>query len=223
MTMSRRFFDIMVSAAALIVLSPLLAVIAVAIAMFDGPPVLFVQERVGFSGRRFGFLKFRTMRIHGAGWHPITVGEDRRITRLGRVLRRWKLDEFPQLVNVLRGEMSLVGPRPEIPRYVALYTRDQKRVLDLVPGITGAASVAFSDEASILASAADPEALYVSELIPEKIRLDLAYAARQTLWTDVVMLIRTVALLATPSVPSRPFSAADGFAPAACDPQDASA
>lgn len=193
MTALKRACDVTGALAGLLVLSPLLAAVAAAIAVTDGWPVLFRQERVGRDGRPFRLWKFRTMVTDAAQrGRQITVGADPRITRVGRWLRAMKLDELPQLVNVLRGEMSLVGPRPEVPRYVALYTPAQRAVLALVPGITDPASLRYYDESRVLAGAADPEQLYVDEIMPEKIRLNLEYAARATAWSDLVVIVATV-------------------------------
>jgi lipopolysaccharide/colanic/teichoic acid biosynthesis glycosyltransferase len=159
----------------------------------DGGAVFFRQVRVGRDGRLFRVWKFRTM-IANAEQRggPLTVGEDPRTTRIGRWLRRSKLDELPQLFNVLAGEMSLVGPRPEVPRYVALYSPDQRRVLDLVPGITDPASIVYRHESDLLARAPDPERHYIAVIMPEKIRINLAYAARATWWTDLVVVLDTL-------------------------------
>jgi lipopolysaccharide/colanic/teichoic acid biosynthesis glycosyltransferase len=155
--------------------------------------VFFRQERVGRAGRAFRVWKFRTMvpdaeRRGGA----LTVGDDPRTTRVGRWLRDSKVDELPQLFNVLAGEMSLVGPRPEVPRYVARYSADQRRVLDLVPGITDPASIAYSRESELLARAADPERYYVTAVMPDKIRINLTYAAHANRWTDLKVVLETL-------------------------------
>jgi lipopolysaccharide/colanic/teichoic acid biosynthesis glycosyltransferase len=126
------------------------------------------------------------------------VGRDPRVTRVGAALRRLKLDELPQLYNVLVGDMSLVGPRPEVPRYVATYGAEQRRVLELVPGVTDEASIRYLDESAILAAAADPERAYMDQIVPEKIRLSLAYAARATAWTDVLVILGTLRRLLGP-------------------------
>jgi lipopolysaccharide/colanic/teichoic acid biosynthesis glycosyltransferase len=137
--------------------------------------------------------KFRTMIPDAeARGLPLTVGRDPRVTRIGAWLRRLKLDELPQLFNVLVGDMTLVGPRPEVPRYVELYEAAERRVLDLVPGITDEASLRYADESTILATAADPERVYLDEIVREKIRLNLAYAARATVWTDVGVILTTL-------------------------------
>jgi lipopolysaccharide/colanic/teichoic acid biosynthesis glycosyltransferase len=184
------------SAAGLVLLAPVFAVAAVAVRLDTPGPVFFRQERVGRSGARFRMWKFRTMvadaeRLGGA----LTVGEDARITDVGRRLRRYKLDELPQLLNVLAGEMSLVGPRPEVARYVDRYTEVQRRVLDLVPGITDPASIEYRDEARILAERPDPESAYLNEIMPEKIRLNLDYAGRATMRSDLALILRTIAHL----------------------------
>ncbi len=201
MTRVKRVMDVCGSLLGLLVLTPLFLLVAVAIAVDvrdgAGGPVLFAQDRVGRDGVSFRMWKFRTMRVNAerAG-APLTVGADPRITRVGRWLRRLKLDELPQLYNVLRGEMSLVGPRPEVPRYVELYSDAQRAVLGLVPGITDPASIRFRDEASELARAADPERFYIEEIMPEKIRLNLEYAGRATPWSDLRVVLSTVGLLA---------------------------
>jgi lipopolysaccharide/colanic/teichoic acid biosynthesis glycosyltransferase len=193
MTAAKRLLDVLASAVGLVVLAPGLAVVAALVAL-DGGPVIFGQERVGRRGRPFRMWKFRTMVVDAERrGPPLTVGADPRITRAGAWLRRYKLDELPQLVNVLRGEMTLVGPRPEVRRYVARYTAQQRRVLDLVPGITDPASVRFRDESLLLAGAADPEAVYIDRLVPEKIRVNLDYAARATVWSDLLVILTTIA------------------------------
>jgi len=193
----KRVVDVAVSALALALLWPLGLVIGAAVTLGDGGPAFFRQERVGRGGRTFRMWKFRTM-IVGAersGRH-LTVGDDPRVTRVGAVLRRTKLDELPQLLNVLRGEMSMVGPRPEVPRYVAFYTREERAVLRLTPGITDPASLRYRDESRELAASADPERTYVEHIVPEKIRLNLAYAARATWVTDLGVIWATVRALA---------------------------
>ena len=196
MSPGKRAFDVTVTLAGLSFALPLMAVIAALVAAGDGFPVLFRQERIGRGGAPFPILKFRTMvRNAQACGLPLTVGDDPRVTKLGRWLRRTKLDELPQLFNVLRGEMSLVGPRPEVLRYVALYTDDQKRVLALRPGITDPASIMFRNEAVVLARYSDPEEAYLKKIMPEKIRLNLAYAQRRSTAADLGILLRTLLLL----------------------------
>jgi lipopolysaccharide/colanic/teichoic acid biosynthesis glycosyltransferase len=195
----KRLFDLIVAAGALLMLSPLLLLLALAI-RFDSPgPVFFRQVRVGRHGREFRIHKFRTMVADAPALGlPLTVGDDPRITRVGRWLRGTRLDELPQLLDVVRGSMSLVGPRPEVPRYVAQYPAElRERVLAVRPGITDPASLAGLDEAAALAAAADPESEYVNVLLPRKLRLAADYAERASLATDLGVLLRTVkALLA---------------------------
>ncbi|HET6518817.1 MAG TPA: sugar transferase [Geminicoccaceae bacterium] len=177
---AKRALDLLgASAGLLLLLAPAALAVALAVKLDDGGPVFFRQTRIGRHGVPFRIWKFRTMVVDaGRRGGPLTVGRDPRVTRVGRVLRRTKLDELPQLLNVLAGGMSLVGPRPELPEYVRLYTPGQRRVLDLMPGMTDPASIAFRHEADLLARAADPERFYVERIMPEKIRLNLAHAAR---------------------------------------------
>jgi lipopolysaccharide/colanic/teichoic acid biosynthesis glycosyltransferase len=172
-----------------------MVLIALWVKLDSSGPALFRQQRVGKHGKLFSIHKFRTMRAQ-AGGLGLTVGADSRITRAGHWLRRLKLDELPQLFDVLRGAMSLVGPRPELPRYVALYPADLRaQVLAVRPGITDPASLAFRDEAERLAQSADPEMAYVREILPAKLRLSAEYAARASLWTDLRLIARTALLL----------------------------
>ena len=193
MTRAKRTLDLVAAGAGLVLLAPLLAVVAVLVKTEDGGPVFFRQERVGYRSRPFRIWKFRTMVPDaGAQGLPLTVGGDSRVTRIGAWLRRLKLDELPQLFNVLAGDMSLVGPRPEVPCYVASYSAEQRRVLDLVPGLTDEASIRYVAESALLAATLDPEHVYVSEIVPDKIRLNLAYAAHATVWTDVWVILATL-------------------------------
>lgn len=197
--MAKRTFDLLVASLVLAVISPLLLLVA-AIVRLDSPgPVLFRQERVGRHGVPFRIHKFRTMRHqpHEAPGLPITVGDDARVTRSGRWLRRMRLDELPQLLDVLAGSMSLVGPRPEVPRYVALYPPElRERALAVRPGITDPASLEFVDEAELLARAADPEREYVEVILPRKLLCAAEYAERATLASDLGVLLRTLRVLA---------------------------
>jgi lipopolysaccharide/colanic/teichoic acid biosynthesis glycosyltransferase len=190
--MAKRVFDIMVSAAGLLILSPFLLLIALIIRLDSPGPALFRGRRVGLNGVGFKLLKFRTM-VEGADkmGPGITTGDDQRITRVGRFLRRTKLDELPQLINILRGEMSLVGPRPEAPHYVALYTPEQRRVLRVRPGITSPASIHFRDENSLL-SGPDWETHYIEEIIPAKLEIDLQYIQDANFWLDLRILFETL-------------------------------
>ena len=191
--MTKRAFDILVSVAGLIVLLPLLVLVATAIKLDSSGPVFFRQWRVGRRFRRFGIYKFRTM-IDDAFDRglPITVGQDSRITRVGKILRKTKIDELPQLLNVLKGDMSLVGPRPEVPRYVELFRPDYEHILKVRPGLTDLASLKYSDEASILGQSANPERDYVARLLPDKIRLAKEYIQRSSLLFDVKLIVETI-------------------------------
>lgn len=195
MKLAKRAFDLFWAGTGLLLLWPVFLVLAAAIRLDDGGPALFRQERVGHRGVPFRIWKFRTMRRDAEKEGALTVGEDDRITRVGALLRRTKLDELPQLVNVARGEMSLVGPRPEVPRYVGHYTEAQRRVLGLVPGITDPASTAYRDESAELGESEDPERLYVETILPAKIRLNLEYAAGASVWTDTVQILKTLGSL----------------------------
>jgi len=187
----KRLFDVAVSASALLLLSPLFAALVLAIAIDSGRPVFFTQERVGRHFRRFRLWKFRTMTAGAAG-PPITIRGDRRITRAGRFLRAGKLDELPQLWNVLRGEMSLVGPRPELPGYVEMFRERYASVLELRPGMTDIASIRYRDEERALAAAADPLAEYAERVLPDKIALADQYARTRSFIGDLAILLRTL-------------------------------
>jgi lipopolysaccharide/colanic/teichoic acid biosynthesis glycosyltransferase len=193
--MGKRAFDLVGAALALVLLSPLLLLLALWIRLDSPGPVFYRQERVGRFGRPFRIHKFRSMRA-GAGGLPLTVGEDPRITRAGRLLRRTRLDELPQFIDVLRGDMSLVGPRPEVPKYVAHWPAPlRERALAVRPGLTDPSSLAFIDEAELLAHAADPERAYIETILPQKLQAAVDYADRASLWTDAAVLVRTVATL----------------------------
>ena len=190
--MGKRAFDLLVASLALLLLAPLMAVVALWIRLDSPGPVFFRQQRVGRHGVLFLIHKFRTMRA-GAEGLPLTVGDDPRITRAGRFLRRTRLDELPQFIDVLQGAMSLVGPRPEVPRYVALYPPAlRERALAVRPGLTDPASLAFIDEAALLAAAADPEREYVERILPAKLQRAAEYAESASLATDVAVLARTL-------------------------------
>lgn len=193
--MLKRLFDLLASAMGLVLLSPLFALIALLIRLTSPGPIFYRARRVGRGGREFTLYKFRSMVTdadrHGPG---ITAAGDPRVTPVGRVLRRTKLDELPQLWNVLRGDMTLVGPRPEDPRYVALYTPEQRRVLDVRPGITSLASLEYRNEESILCGP-DWEQRYVQEVMPAKLAIDLRYVQQATLFSDLVIILRTLLAL----------------------------
>lgn len=191
--MLKRLFDMAASGLGILALSPLLAVIALLIRLDSKGPVLFKQERVGKGGEPFTILKFRTMRTDAEKLGgQLTVGHDPRITRVGHWLRKSKLDELPQLFNVFSGDMSLVGPRPEVPKYVALYTPEQRRVLEVRPGVTDLASIEFRDENDLLENQTDPEGFYISQIMPRKLELNAAYIEKQSLVFDLWVIFKTV-------------------------------
>ena len=193
--MIKRLFDIACAGLGLLVLSPLLLALALWIKLDSQGPVMFRQERVGRFGNLFFIHKFRTMRVDNAG-PQITVGADPRITAAGALLRKTKLDELPQLWDVLRGAMSLVGPRPEVPRYVALYSPAQRElVLSVRPGITDLASLQYRDEGEQLARAADPERAYVEQVMPAKLALSTRYVQEASFVGDLRLILATVAAL----------------------------
>ena len=190
--MIKRLFDVVAAVAGLLVLSPLFALVALAIKLTSPGPVFFRQERVGRDFRPFRIYKFRTMvvdapRLGG----QITAGRDPRITSIGHLLRKTKLDELPQLLNVLFGEMSLVGPRPEVPKYVEMFRPQFAEVLSVRPGITDLASVKYRDENEILGRADDPEAAYVNQVLPDKLALATEYVRRASFWFDVRLIFAT--------------------------------
>jgi lipopolysaccharide/colanic/teichoic acid biosynthesis glycosyltransferase len=189
----KRLFDFAVSLVALYLLTLPMLAIALWVKLDSPGPVLFRQVRVGRWGNLFHIWKFRTMVADAPARGPaVTAAGDPRITRAGRILRRTKLDELPQLLNVLLGQMSLVGPRPEVPQYVALYPPDlREQVLSVRPGLTDPVSLAYADEARRLAAAADPEREYREVILPAKLQAAAQYAARANLWTDLGVLLRT--------------------------------
>jgi lipopolysaccharide/colanic/teichoic acid biosynthesis glycosyltransferase len=200
----RRAIDLIASAIGLAVVSPVMAIVAILVKLDSAGPVFHVAERVGEGGRIFRLYKFRTMTVGSDRSGPaITTSDDARITRVGRILRRTKLDELPQLLNVLNGDMSLVGPRPESPQYVRLYTAAQREVLKVRPGITGAASLVYRNEAAML-SGADWEQQYVNEIMPHKIAIELDYLARRTLVRDLELMLRTLLVRPLPQYDAKP-------------------
>ncbi|MBK6867857.1 MAG: sugar transferase [Burkholderiales bacterium] len=192
----KRTMDVALCLLALPLALPLMALIALAVRLDSPGPALFRQQRVGRGGRPFRIHKFRTMRMHDGGGPQLTAAGDARITRVGRWLRAAKLDELPQLIDVLKGDMSLVGPRPEVPRYMALYPEDaRRRILSLRPGITDRAAIEFRDEERLLAASADPERTYVHDIMPIKQRYYLDYAARHSVAGDLRILLDTLRAL----------------------------
>jgi len=195
----RRAFELVCAAAGLLLLSPLLAVLAAAIKLEDGGPVFYAQARVGRHFRLFRLLKFRTM-VPDAERRglSITTARDPRVTRVGQLLRRCKLDELPQLWNVLRGDIGLVGARPEVERYVALFRPQYAEILRDRPGITDPASLAFRNESELLAGA-DAEDVYIGQILPRKLDLSLEYARRRTFSSDLAVILRTLAAVLLPT------------------------
>ncbi|WP_305821224.1 sugar transferase [Massilia brevitalea] len=195
--MMKRAFDLTAAALGVVLLLPLLAAIALWVKLDSRGPVLFRQLRVGRGGQLFEILKFRTMAAASDPQRQLTVGRDPRITRAGHLLRRYKLDELPQLINVVGGSMSLVGPRPEVPRYVACYPpalRDL--VLSVQPGVTDLAAILYKDESSILGQAADPERAYIETILPTKLEYYARYVRERSFWGDVRIIFRTLGALA---------------------------
>ncbi len=194
---AKRAFDVVSSSIALVILVPVFALIGLAIAITSPGPIFYKASRVGMKGKVFKMYKFRTMVVDADKIGPgLTVRNDQRITSTGRFLRKSKLDELPQLINVLRGEMSIVGPRPEDSRYVALYTPSQRAVLNVRPGITSPASVHYRDESSLI-TGADWETHYIQEIMPNKLRLDMEYAQQPSVRRDLGLIVKTVQKLWT--------------------------
>lgn len=191
MTWTKRAFDLSFSLIGLVILCPLILVIAFLIKISDWGPVFFQQERLGRQGKLFKIWKFRTMRVNPGG-DPITVKDDPRVTWIGRILRRFHLDELPQLFNVLGGTMSLVGPRPEVQKYAAHYTQDQKKVLEFVPGITDPAVYKVRNYRKDIDPSIHPEEYYLKNIMPEKVRVSIEYAVRATVWSDFITILRTI-------------------------------
>lgn len=188
-----RFFDILFSSLGVVVLSPLFLVLAVWIKLDSKGPVFYKQSRVGKNDEDFRLYKFRTMVVNADKKGLITVGgRDPRVTRAGYFLRKYKLDELPQLVNVLRGNMSLVGPRPEVRKYVEMYTPEQRKVLSVKPGLTDYASIHYIDENEVLAKSDDPEKTYVEVIIPEKIRYNMKYIENRSVKEYFKIIFMTI-------------------------------
>lgn len=189
----KRVFDVVISAIGLLLLSPILLVIALIIEIDTGGPILFKQTRVGRNQKPFKIYKFRTMdedaEMKGLS---ITVGQDPRITKSGAFLRKYKLDELLQLINVFLGQMSFVGPRPEVPKYVAYYDELQKTILKIRPGITDLASIRYIDENSLLAKSSNPEDTYIHEIMPKKLELNFEYVRNLSITFDFRLILRTL-------------------------------
>lgn len=188
----KRIFDIVASGIGLILLSPLFVILAIWIKCDSIGPVFFKQVRVGRNNMDFQLFKFRSMRVGSDKKGLITVGgHDPRITRSGYYIRKYKLDEFPQLINVFKGDMSLVGPRPEVRKYVDMYTEEQMHVLDVRPGITDLASIRYRNENELLERVNDPDKYYVEVIMPDKLRINLEYVARHSFTFDIRLIFQT--------------------------------
>jgi lipopolysaccharide/colanic/teichoic acid biosynthesis glycosyltransferase len=193
--MNKRLFDLFAALAGIVLLSPMFLVLAVWIKLDSRGPVFFRQQRVGRNGQLFNIIKFRTMH-DGNHEALLTIGNDRRITQAGKFLRRHKLDEFPQLFNVVAGSMSLVGPRPEVPRYVDCYPPEVRAVvLSVTPGITDWASIYYKEENSLLSRSINPEQAYLDTILPAKLKYNLRYVHERSFWNDIRIIFTTLATL----------------------------
>ncbi len=188
----KRFLDIICSLIGILILLPLFVLIGAWIFLDDFHSPFFIQERIGQFGKPFGLFKFRSMRVNSSQKVQITVGRDPRITEVGHFIRRYKLDELPQLINVLKGDMSLVGPRPEVAKYVNLYTEQQRSVLQVKPGITDYASLEYFEESELLSKSANPEKTYIEEIMPAKIQINLKYISKASVKEDVKIIFLTL-------------------------------
>lgn len=189
----KRVFDFFAALIGIILISPVLIVVCVAIKLDSSGKIMFLQKRVGKDEKEFYIYKFRTMVTDAEKLgKQITVGNDNRITKVGAFLRKYKIDELPQLFNVLKGDMSLVGPRPEVPKYVALYSEEQKKVLSVRPGITDLASLRYSDENEILGKVDNPEEHYINVIMQDKLGLNLEYIKKSNLFFDISLIIKTI-------------------------------
>jgi lipopolysaccharide/colanic/teichoic acid biosynthesis glycosyltransferase len=188
----KRIFDLLSALIVIIVFSPLLILLSVWIAFDSKGGVFYKQERVGKNGKLFNLLKFRSMRPNADRAGQLTVGDDNRVTKVGRFIRKYKLDELPQLFNIVKGEMSVVGPRPEVPKYVDMYSEEQKKVLLALPGLTDFASIEYLDEQKILGAADNPEKIYIEEVMPAKLELNLKYIKERNFWLDIGLIFKTI-------------------------------
>ncbi len=192
----KRLFDFVLSLVGLILLAPIILIVAALIQLDSPGPVFYRGVRVGRFGKLFWIFKFRTMVLNAEQLGgPSTADDDPRITRVGKSLRKYKFDELPQLINVLKGEMSFVGPRPEVPQYVAMFSEEERAILTVQPGITDWASIWNPDEGAILAGSSDPEKTYLEKIRPNKIRLQLEYVRNRSFWTDIRILMETFKIL----------------------------
>lgn len=194
----KRLFDIVVSGCGLIILSPLFLVLAIWIKLDSKGPVFYRQVRVGKGNKDFRILKFRSMRVGSDKGSLVTIGNrDPRVTKFGYIIRKYKFDEFPQLINVFTGDMSLVGPRPEVRDYVNYWTPEQMHILDVRPGITDPASIKFRNESELMKKAEDPENFYINVIMQEKIKLYVEYVQNASFWYDIKLIFQTVRAIVT--------------------------
>ena len=198
MNVMKRLFDILASGCGLLVLSPVFIIVAIWIKLDSQGPVFYRQTRVGRYNKDFRIFKFRSMRVGSDKGSLVTIGgRDPRVTRSGYFIRKFKIDELPQLINVFTGDMSLVGPRPEVRHYVNYWTPDQMRVLDVRPGITDPASIRFRNENELLEKAQDPERYYIDVIMQEKIKLYLEYVEKSSFWYDIKLIFQTFKVIIT--------------------------
>jgi lipopolysaccharide/colanic/teichoic acid biosynthesis glycosyltransferase len=191
--MLKRMFDIFFSFIGIVLISPVILIVSLFILIFDGRPIFFLQERIGRYQVPFKIIKFRTMKNNSSIKNLITVGnKDPRVTNLGFYLRKYKIDEMPQLFNVLIGQMSFVGPRPEVLKYVSIYNESQKRVFLLRPGITDEASIKFRNESEILMGYSDPEKGYIEDILPQKLEISLKYLENSNIFYDISIILSTL-------------------------------
>lgn len=190
--MIKRLFDIIVSVLGLLILSPFLLLLAIAIIIESKGGLFYMQTRVGKNNKDFKLFKFRSMVVGSDKHGLLTVGNDSRITKVGYYIRKYKLDEFAQLLNVIKGDMSLVGPRPEVRKYVDLYTDKQLQVLDVKPGITDIASLEYFEENELLGKSNEPEKIYIEEIMPHKLSLNLHYIDNHNLMIDIKLILKTI-------------------------------
>ncbi len=189
----KNIFDFVFGVIGFIILLPFLMIIGILIRIMSPGSVMFEQERIGKDGKPFKILKFRTMVENAEELGPqITIGKDMRVTKIGEFLRKYKIDEFPQIINIINGEMSFVGPRPEVKKYVDLYTPEQRKVLSIKPGVTDLASIKFKNENEILAQSQNPERTYTEVIMPEKLRINLDYVENASLLYDVKLIFNTI-------------------------------
>lgn len=189
----KRAMDVVLSFIGLIIILPIMVIFSILIKIDSEGPIFFKQIRVGLRGKKFKILKFRTMVVNAEKLgQQITIGEDNRITRVGKFIRKYKIDELPQLINVFKGDMSLVGPRPEVTKYVELYNEEQSKVLSVRPGITDLASIRYSDENEILGKVSNPEEYYTNTIMPDKLDLNLQYINNNNIIKDLVIIFKTI-------------------------------